>query len=344
MDGPEAVPAGERTRPSPGAKFCLAACALLAVVFIHHTQRKGPSVVSERGATLSVMLRPGTSMVTGLIKTRHQSLHANGPRVGAISAAVSLLQQPSLLAKLQEDMSLQRLLEQEIPGSDNASMVIMDDAPNYCTAKAEFVATSPMHWYCGVCGGTGEPGRVDTCAKCNETVNCLGPAAALENLGVANSSEPFRGWNPQGGGESSDTQSLTLQFPLRAVLVKAILWANAGDTAHDPTWIRVFSSSDGTNWQLVNTVNTTSLQGSAEIHILPLHLDATKATSAKFWRINPGGIAMQSIPRSVGLCPTVDCTGCAPESSPLAAKYLWASDQAGSTYSQWLEKQPVLVE
>ena len=84
----------------------------------------------------------------------------------------------------------------------------------------------------------------------------------------------------------------------------ALLWANAGDTDHDPATIKVFSSDDGVTYTLVDTVDSSALQGSKAITALPV---ANADTRAKFWRINPGGIEKQSIPRVMGLCNTPDC-------------------------------------
>lgn len=49
------------------------------------------------------------------------------------------------------------------------------------------------------------------------------------------------------------------------------------------------------------------VQGDATIQVVPTNIVDTRA---KYWRINPGGIQHQSIPRVMGLCNTVDCNAC----------------------------------
>ena len=88
----------------------------------------------------------------------------------------------------------------------------------------EVVGVFPPKWYCAEGGGLGRPAAVDSCAKCNSTV-CLGPEAALNNLDAANESQPFVGWNPQGGGVDSRDQSVTLEGSIdNSLAVVAILW------------------------------------------------------------------------------------------------------------------------
>jgi hypothetical protein len=116
----------------------------------------------------------------------------------------------------------QLLVAQDIPGSDNSSVVPDLDPPNLCTIKGKVVAVSPAKWFCA------QPAhRVESCATCS--AECLSPEAALENLAAANASEPFVGWNAQGGGADSEAQSVTVHLPGSGDLVRAILWANAGD-------------------------------------------------------------------------------------------------------------------
>ena len=250
--------------------------------------------------------------------------------------------------------SRQQLVEQDIPGSGNGSVVPIEDPPDYCTIKGTVWSMLPRKFFCAV-----PAHRTDTCETCDGPEHCLSPEAALLNLEAANASLPFKGWNPQGGGEYNDRQSVTIRLPGSGEVIRSILWANAGDVEHDPEWIKVWSSYDGSFFQLRDVLNVTALRGNSDLTVLPLEGDvsnwgalplmessdiavhATKGlpgnlntrsqTRAKYWRINPGGIKYQSIPRSVGLCPTVDCTNCGQPRS----MFTWASEQQGSTFAQW---------
>ena len=277
-------------------------------------------------------------------------------------------------------VATQGLLMQEIPGSSNASVVPQPEPPDLCTVKGKVWEVTPPKWFCGA-----PAHRTATCASCHG--ECLSPDAALANLCAANASAPFVGWNAQGGGLDSDTQSVTIMLPglgQVGLAVRALLWANAGDGKHDPEWIKVWSSHDGEFFQLRAWLDVKALRGNSDITVLPLvatcppfysvsqtaagcecvpteldftanatdnssevhggerveclpgNVDATSETHAKYWRINPGGIKFQSIPRSMGLCSTEDCARCGQP----RAFFTWASDQPQSTFSQWLKRQP----
>jgi len=147
-------------------------------------------------------------------------------------------------------------------------------------------------------------GSVDSCNDCEG--NCYSPAAALDNRDdtALQDADGFVGWNPQGGPENNENQYIDFDLGGRGATITGLLWANAGDTDHDPATIKVFSSDDGVTYTLVDTVDSSALQGSKAMKALPV---ANADTRAKFWRINPGGIEKQSIPRVMGLCNTPDC-------------------------------------
>ena len=302
-----AAPAARRPAAWHAGRFARACCCLLAaaataaVLLARGSQRAGAAGAGDGGSRL-----PG--------------------RIAALAAALSATAAPHP----------QQLVAQPIPGSGNWSVVPDSDPPDLCTVKPDrIVSTSPAKWWCA------EPAhRVTTCSTC--AGSCLSPASALHNLAVANASEPFVGWNPQGGGLNSTSQALNVKLPGSGQIIRAILWANAGDVEHDPAWIKVWSSYSGEDWKLIDTIDTTGLQGDSSVTVLPLpgNLEPTSETRAKYWSINPGGIELQSIPRSVGLCTTPACTQCG------APRHMfnWASDQPGSTYSLWLARQPPSVE
>ena len=148
---------------------------------------------------------------------------------------------------------------------------------------------------------------------------------------------------------------MTLRLPGdNGQTIRAILWANAGDVTHDPEWIKVWSSHDGSNFQLRDVLNLTSLRGSSAVTVLPLtgdpdnwramplteenaiaampakglpgNLDTRSEVRANFWRVNPGGIAHASMPRTIGLCTTQDCTNCSATASEPRSLFLWRSE------------------
>jgi len=244
-------------------------------------------------------------------------------------------------------------------GVHNASSA--EDALEVCVLKGAVWSVWPRKFLC-----TAPPQSFATadCAMCGGEDDCHSPVAALHNLKSANASEPFVGWHPQpgeqGGGaaratrEELDRQSVTLELPGPAgQIVRALLWANAGDVEHDPEWVKVWSSDDGSNFQLRDVLNVTSLRGDSNLTVLPLvgdsgnwralplteesnvevmrakglpgNLDAGLQVRARFWRVNPGGIPRVSTPRTIGLCATDECTNCAGDSG---ARYMfmWSSD------------------
>ena len=219
-----------------------------------------------------------------------------------------------------------------IPGSGSVGVALSKhSAVDYCTLPGQLVGVSPPDFYCtDVTGNTDAyaealvaanvtsgvvGGSVDTCNDCSGT--CLSPASALENRDISGQDEDtcgddgasscFEGWNPQGGPENDANQYIDFDLGGRGATVKALLWANAGDTDHDPANIKVWSSDDGVTYELVAEVDVSALQGDETMQVVAVPNEDTRA---KYWRINPGGIAKQSIPRVMGLCNTADCQSC----------------------------------
>ena len=147
------------------------------------------------------------------------------------------------------------------------------------------------------CSGTG--GSVTSCDQCN-TGECFSPAAALGNRDVASKAC----WNPQGAPPNYDDFHVILDAG-QLVQVKAILWANSGDTIHDPAWMRVYASGDGGSWTQVAHLDMSALRGSKDEAVLPLPESLSRA--ARFWKLNPGGLQHQPVPRIMGVCDTPDC-------------------------------------
>jgi hypothetical protein len=169
----------------------------------------------------------------------------------------------------------------------NASVVL-----DYCTLKGTVLAVNPRKFLCAGQGGKAPFSTAD-CKMCGGSADsCLSPAAALRNLSPANASDgAFVGWTPvfqglesgggwdahgEGGGEASvteeefDRQSVTLRLAGGGEKIRALLWANQGDGAHDPEWIKVWSSYDGTNFQLRDVLNVTALRGNSAVTVRPL--------------------------------------------------------------------------
>jgi hypothetical protein len=169
----------------------------------------------------------------------------------------------------------------------NASAVL-----DYCTLKGTVLAVNPRKFLCAGQGGKAPFSTAD-CKMCGGSADsCLSPAAALRNLSPANASDgAFVGWTPvfqglesgggwdahgEGGGQASvteeefDRQSVTLRLAGGAEKIRALLWANQGDGVHDPEWIKVWSSYDGTNFQLRDVLNVTALRGNSAVTVCPL--------------------------------------------------------------------------
>ena len=313
-------------RLASSATTVLLACAAVAALSVH----------SSREDALTIK---GDSLQGRGTKSWRES----AAKVAAISRALSL-SPPSATR-------IQRLVAQDIPSSGNSSVEPMQDPPNLCTIRGSVVSVSPRKWFCA-----NPAHRTDTCATCHSG-SCLSPEAALLNMAEANASEAFVGWNPQGGGPGNQDQSVTIKLPGSGEAVRAILWANSGLPEHDPAWIKVWASHDGEYFQLRDIIDVRHLQGNSDLTVLPLaghrrnasaellgNLDSRSQTRAKYWRVNPGpgaptgpeGIQLQSIPRSIGLCPTVACTNCGAGNT----FFNWAAEQGESTYARWLARQP----
>ena len=222
----------------------------------------------------------------------------------------------ALSLALKNSADTQELLT--IPGSETiGSRLAKHDSKNYCTIPGSIVGVSPPDFYCTDVG-EGAGGSVDSCNDCSGS--CLSPYAALSNRAITNEDgsaqdgDTFVGWNPQGGPSDNENQYVDIDVGGKGATIKALLWANAGDTTHDPAKIKVWSSDDGVTYDLVGEVDVSGLQGDGNITVVPV---VNPDTRAKYWRINPMGIADQSIPRVMGLCNTEDCSTCLYEDKAL---------------------------
>jgi len=124
---------------------------------------------------------------------------------------------------------------------------------------------------------------------------------------ITDDSSTFVGWNPQGAADDFADYYIDFDLGGRGATIKGLLWANAGDMDNDPANIKLWSSDDGVTYELVETIDVTALQNTTDITVVPVANDEVRA---KYWRINPGGITLQPIPRVIGLCNTVDCSSC----------------------------------
>ena len=127
----------------------------------------------------------------------------------------------------------------------------------------------------------------------------MSPAAALENRDTDSAAM----WNPQGAPQNYNDFyiSVDADFPTS---VEAVLWANNGDTVHDPTQLLVFLSDDAVSWTHVATLDLSAIVGSKDKTVLAM----PAARAARYWKLNPRGIQFQPQPRVIGLCDTPDCT------------------------------------
>ena len=102
-----------------------------------------------------------------------------------------------------------------------------DDGPpedELCTMRSTVVEVHPRKFLCAAAGEN------YTCDTCEGAPTCFSPGTALHNLGV----ETAKGWVPV--GLQDERQSVTLKLQGGDEAVRAILWANVGDTEHDPEW------------------------------------------------------------------------------------------------------------
>jgi hypothetical protein len=54
---------------------------------------------------------------------------------------------------------------------------------------------------------------------------------------------------------------VTVKLPGSGAILRAILWANAGDVKHDPLWIKIWSAYEGEDWKLIDVLDVRHLQG-----------------------------------------------------------------------------------
>ena len=179
----------------------------------------------------------------------------------------------------------------------------------------EIVAFTPSTFYCSGTGAT-----VGTCEECES--GCLSPRAALDNRDVDGPAT----WNPISHVPNADDISLTVDAG-RATSVASILWANAGDTTHDPAYMKVETADDAAGpWTEVIDMDMSEIRGKKTVEALPLPSPVT----ARYFRLSPGGIQWQTTPRAIGLCTTADC---APPPAPPTPPAAAASAATGPTYA-----------
>lgn len=59
---------------------------------------------------------------------------------------------------------------------------------------------------------------------------------------------------------------MTVKLPGSGAILRAILWANAGDVKHDPQWIKIWSAYEGEDWKLIDVLDVRHLQGTRMFH------------------------------------------------------------------------------
>jgi len=174
---------------------------------------------------------------------------------------------------------------------------------------------TPAEFYCDSTGG-----KVTSCEECAE--GCLSPQKALDNRQTDTGNSLW--WNPIGHVVNADDISLSVDAG-GVKTVRSVLWANMGDTTHDPAYLKIDTADtpDGP-WTMVADMDLKSLQGKKAVNALPLPTPAT----ARYFRLSPGGITHQSIIRAIGLCTSANCQ------PPPAAPAITAADSvADGSYS-----------
>ena len=120
--------------------------------------------------------------------------------------------------------------------------------------KSKLVAFTPSEYFCG---GSGK--SVSSCGECG--ADCFSPRSVLTNRDPAE----HVWWNPVAHLPNTDDISITLDAGEGGKTVKAVLWANMGDTTHDAATIKVQSAADPTGpWTEDATLDVKNLQGSSE--------------------------------------------------------------------------------
>ena len=159
--------------------------------------------------------------------------------------------------------------------------------------KSKLVAFTPSEYFCG---GSGK--SVSSCGECG--ADCFSPRSVLTNRDPAE----HVWWNPVAHLPNTDDILITLDAGEGGKTVKAVLWANMGDTTHDAATIKVQSAADPTGpWTEDATLDVKNLQGSSERTAIVLPQPVT----ARYFKLSPGGIVWQSIIRIIALCSTEDC-------------------------------------
>jgi hypothetical protein len=77
---------------------------------------------------------------------------------------------------------------------------------------------------------------------------------------------------------------------------------------------------DAGNWRALPLSEDFDMSLSPSKKGLLGNVDAASSIRAAYWRINPGGIGSESMPRTLGLCSTPACTHC----PHLSSYFLWA--------------------
>jgi hypothetical protein len=270
-------------------------------------ERVAPSRDKVSGSPALVAVILALVAVSALAAHSMRASHDGAPDDHMHSLAVrSVLLKNALLGKPAAKINKNKIQQLvSIPGGDSLGSAV-PHSPSWCTLPGVVVQTSPPSFYCVERAGSSDAGSVDNCNDC--TSGCLSPDAAMGNRDITGQDgDTFVGWNPQGGPTNNENQYIDVDLGGKGATVMALLWANAGDTDHDPANIKLSASDDGVNYELVKELDVSGLQGDGNITVIPT--DQTDVR-AKFWRIQPGGIEKQSIPRVIGLCNTPDCSEC----------------------------------
>jgi len=174
-----------------------------------------------------------------------------------------------------------------------AAVDAASEANKTSVLPVDVIAFTPAKFLC-----SGTETSVATCDKCTSGI-CASPEAAVFNLDTENGEM----WNPIAHSENADDISVTLDAKT-VEKVSAILWANKGDTDHDPTTLKIETANTPEGpWTEVKTFDMSSLRGDSKKSALKLE----PAVDARYFKLSPGGIQDQSIPRVVALCSTDDC-------------------------------------
>ena len=143
-------------------------------------------------------------------------------------------------------------------------------------------------------------GAVTSCEECEDQA-CHPPTSALTNTNP----DDDEWWDPVTHEPNTDDISVTLDAGEEPATVGAVRWANFGDTEHDPKTIKVESADSPEGpWTEEEVLDVEDLRGSKEEKCLPL----PEAVTARYFKLSPGGIEAQSMPRIIALCEKEDCS------------------------------------